>query len=68
MADHLAAALYFEECAGREHRSEERARLLTLAREFRWLAMAEAKRFIREIPKRPRAPSVKKLAPTRKRA
>jgi hypothetical protein len=61
--------LYFEGRAEREQRPEERARLLAVAREFRWLAMAEAKRFIRGIPKWPAAASVKwRAAAGRKRA
>ena len=50
MANHLVAALYFEDMAKQEHRPEERERLLVLARSFRWLALAETKRFIRDIP------------------
>jgi hypothetical protein len=44
MGDHLKAALYFEECAEQELRPTERARLLRAARQFRWLAIAEASR------------------------
>jgi hypothetical protein len=44
MGDHLKAALYFEECAEQEPRPTERARLLRAARQFRWLAIAEASR------------------------
>jgi hypothetical protein len=44
MGDYLKAALYFEECAEQELRPMERARLLRAARQFRWLAIAEAKR------------------------
>jgi hypothetical protein len=43
MGNHLKAALYFEECAEQEARPTERARLLRAARQFRWLAIAEAK-------------------------
>ena len=45
LGDHLKAALYFEECAERERRPIERVRLLRAARQFRWLAIAEAGRF-----------------------
>jgi hypothetical protein len=44
MGDHLKAALYFEECAEQEPRPAERERLLRAARQFRWLAIAEASR------------------------
>ena len=44
MGDHLKAALYFEECAEQEPRPTERAGLLRAARQFRWLAIAEASR------------------------
>jgi len=44
MGDYLKAALYFEECAEQELRPAERARLLRAARQFRWLAIAEARR------------------------
>ena len=44
MSDHIKAALYFEECAEQELRPTERARFLRAARQFRWLAIAEAKR------------------------
>jgi len=60
MANHLVAALYFEDLAKQEHRPEERECLLVLARSFRWLAIAEAKRFIEDIPKRPVAASVQR--------
>jgi hypothetical protein len=66
MPDHLAAALHFEHRAKLEHRPEERAHLLVAAREFRWLAIAEAKRFIRKIPKRPAAASVCQRSAARK--
>jgi hypothetical protein len=67
MPNHVVAALYFEDLAKQEHRPEERERLLVLARSFRWLAIAEAKRYTEDMRKRPPAPSVKRLAPTRKR-
>jgi len=41
--------------AKQEHRPEERERLSVLARSFRWMAIADAKRFIEDIPKRPAA-------------
>jgi hypothetical protein len=44
MGDHLKAALYFEEYAEQELRPTERARLIQAARQFRWLALAEARR------------------------
>jgi hypothetical protein len=44
MSDYLKAALYFDECAEQELRPTERARLLRAARQFRWLAIAEARR------------------------
>jgi hypothetical protein len=68
MGDALAAALYFEDCAKAEQRPQDRERVLAIAREFRWLAIADGRRYIRGVPKRPRAPSVKRVAPTRKRA
>jgi hypothetical protein len=68
MGDGLAAALHFEDCAKAEQRPEGRARLLGIAREFRWLAMAEGRRYTGSLPKRPQAPSVKRLASTRKQA
>jgi hypothetical protein len=66
LTDHLGAALYFEDRAERERRPEERARLLTVAREFRWLAMAEAQGFIRKMLKRPVAASVRRTAKRRR--
>jgi hypothetical protein len=59
VSHNLSAAVYFERLAALERRPEKRARLLTVAREFRFLGIAEAKRFVREIPKRPAAASVK---------
>jgi hypothetical protein len=67
VSDHLDAALHFEGLAEHEHRSEERDRLLATARAFRWLAIAEGRRYVREMRKRPRASSVKRNA-DRKRA
>jgi hypothetical protein len=60
--DHIDAALHFERLAQDEGRPEKRARLLTVTREFRFLAMAEAKRFLGELPKRPPSPSVRRVA------
>jgi hypothetical protein len=50
MTNHLVAALHFESLAKQEHRAEESERLLIIAREFHWLAIAEEKRLVREIP------------------
>jgi hypothetical protein len=55
MTNHLVAALHFESLAKQEHPAEERERLLIVAREFHWLAIAEEKRLVREIPKWPPA-------------
>jgi len=66
MSEHLNAAVHFKRLAELEQRPEERARLLTIAREFRFLAMAEAKRFIRDMPKRPAAPSARRNEKERK--
>ena len=49
MGDHLKAALYFEDCAEQEPRPIERERLLR-ARQFRWLAIAEAGRSAEQPP------------------
>jgi hypothetical protein len=68
MGDALAAALYFEDCAKAEPRPEDRARLLGIAREFRWLAMAEGRRYIRGLPKRPQAPSIRRNTAALRRA
>jgi hypothetical protein len=68
MTNHLVAALHFESLAKQEHQAEERERLLIVAREFHWLAIAEKKRLVREIPKQPPAPSVKRREASRKRA
>jgi hypothetical protein len=38
-------------------RPAERERLFATAGEFRWLAIADGGHFVREIPKRPPAPS-----------
>ena len=56
MSHNLSAAVYFERLAALERRPEERELLLTVAREFRFLGIAEAKRFVRESPEtgRPR--------------
>jgi hypothetical protein len=67
MPDYFDTALYFEARAARERRPEERARSLAVALRFRGIAAAEAKRFIRQIPKRPAAASVARRA-VRKRA
>jgi hypothetical protein len=39
---------------------EERDRLLLIAAKYRQFATADARRLIREIPKRPAAPSVRR--------
>jgi hypothetical protein len=67
MANHLVAALYFEDMAKQERRPEEHERLLVLARSFHWLAIAEDKRYTEDIPKRLAADSVRR-AMKRKRA
>jgi hypothetical protein len=68
VSDHLDTALYFEELAECETRPAERQRLLATAGEFRWLAIDDGRQFVRAIPKRPPAPSVRRRAVTRKRA
>jgi hypothetical protein len=62
MSDHLDAALYFERLAERATRPADREGLLATAREFRWLAIADGRRFVREMPKRPAAPSIRRDA------
>ena len=59
MPGHLEAALHFERLAEHEHRLEDRERLLTMVRAFRWLAIAEGRRYVRELPKRPAAASIR---------
>jgi hypothetical protein len=66
--DYLDAALYFERRAKHEPRAEERDRLLLIAAKYRQFATADARRLIREMPKRPAAPSVQQRATTGKRA
>ncbi len=68
MSGHLDAALYFEGLAERAARPTERDRLLAAAREFRWLAIADGRQFVRDMPKRPAAPSIRRDAAAHRRA
>jgi hypothetical protein len=66
-ADYLTAALHFAARGGRFLNDGERARFFVVARKYRTLAIAEGKRFVRDMPKRPTAPSAHRAA-KRKRA
>jgi hypothetical protein len=57
--DYLAATLHFAVRAGRLNDSE-RARFFAVARRYQTLAIAEGKRFVGDMPKRPAAPSVRR--------
>jgi hypothetical protein len=61
------AARHFEALAKKEARPAAREVLLETVRSFRWLAIADGRRFVREMPKRPAAASVRR-AVKRKRA
>jgi hypothetical protein len=65
--DYLAAALHFARRAARFLDDGERERFYAIARRYRALAIAEGRRFVREMPKRPPAPSVLRIV-NRKRA
>jgi hypothetical protein len=67
MTDHLDAALHYEALAKAETQPAPREVFLATARSFRWLAIADGRRFVREVPKRPPAPSVRRTV-KRKRA
>jgi hypothetical protein len=65
--DYLAAALHFAGRARRFLNDAERARFYEVARQYQTLAIAEGKRFVRDMPKRPAAPSVRRYAAARRR-
>jgi hypothetical protein len=58
--NYLAAALHFAARASRFLNEGERARFYAVARRYQTLAIAEGKRFVRDMPKRPAAPSVQR--------
>jgi hypothetical protein len=60
--------MHFEALAANEAQPAAREVLLATARSFRWLAIAEGRRVVREMPKRPAAASVRRRAVKRKRA
>jgi hypothetical protein len=60
--DYLAAALHFAIRGRRFLNDNERARFYAVARRYQTLAIAEGKRFVRDMPKRPAAASVKRQA------
>jgi hypothetical protein len=62
MTDYLAAALLFAARGARFLNDSERARFFAVARRYRKLAIAEGKRFVRDMPKRPAAPSAHRAA------
>ena len=66
MTGHLDAALHYEALAKGETRAEARELFLATARSFRWLAIADGCRLVREMPKRPPAPSVRRSAERRR--
>jgi hypothetical protein len=66
--DYLAAALHFFARGRRFLNDSERARFYAVARRYQTLAIAEGKRFVRDMPKRPPAPSVRRRVAARKRA
>jgi hypothetical protein len=59
MLDYLDTALYIEDRARRTWNPADRARFVVAARKDRMLAIADAGRFITEMPKRPPAASVR---------
>jgi hypothetical protein len=65
--DYLAAALHFFARGRRFLNDSERARFYAVARRYQTLAIAEGKRFVRDMPKRPAAASVKRPAADRRR-
>jgi hypothetical protein len=67
-ADYLAAALHFAIRGRRFLNDGERARFYAISRRYQTLAMAEGKRFVRDMPKRPAAPSIRRHAGARRRA
>jgi hypothetical protein len=67
--DYLAAALHFFSRGRRFLNDSERARFFAVARRYQTLAIAEGKRFVRDMSKRPAAPSVRRrIVAQRKRA
>lgn len=66
-SDYLAAALHFFARGRRFLNDSERARFYAVARRYQTLAIAEGKRFVRDMPKRPAAASVRRVV-KRKRA
>ena len=58
--DYLAATLHFAVRAGRFLNDSERARFFAVARRYQTLAIAEGRRFVGDMPKRPAAPSVRR--------
>jgi hypothetical protein len=58
--DYLAAALHFFARGRRFLNDSERARFYAIARRYQTLAISEGKRFVRDMPKRPAAPSVQR--------
>jgi hypothetical protein len=52
----------FETLAKAETGPAPREVFLATARSFRWLAIADGRRFVREMPERPPAPSVRRRA------
>jgi hypothetical protein len=62
MRDHVDAARHFEALADKEAQPAACRIFLATARSFLWLAIADGRRFVREMPKRPAAPSVRRRA------
>jgi hypothetical protein len=60
--DYLAAALHFFARARRFLNDSERERFYAVARRYQTLAIAEGKRFVRDMPKQPPARSVRRAA------
>ena len=66
MRDHVDAARHFEALADKEAQPAARHVFLATARSFLWLAIADGRRLVREMPKRPPAPSVRRNAERRR--
>jgi hypothetical protein len=68
MPDYLAAALYFQGCAEREQRAAERGAPSHHCPRVSLAGARGSQALIRDIPKRPAAPSVRRDAMRRRRA
>jgi hypothetical protein len=68
MSDHLDAVFVFEALAEKEVQPAAREVFLATARSFRWLAIADGRKFVRETPKRPAASSIRRAAKVQRSA